>query len=99
MPPIGYILASDCLQEEMCGTSLLQLFKTRLDKALNLPSLRTPAGKVLQFLLEFILLSHEGPFVFNVYNGPEVLISKFSLEPRNGSHLETCKELTNIGLK
>lgn len=83
----------------MCGTSLLLLFKTRLDKALHLPSWRTPAGKVLKLLLEFILLSHEGPVVFSVYSGPEVLISKFSLEPRNDSDLETCEGVIEIGLE
>lgn len=94
-----YLLGSDYLQEEMCGTSLLPFFKTRLGKALNLPSWRTPARKVLQLLLQFILLSHEGPVVFSVYSGPEVLIKKFSLEPRNDNDLETCEEVIEIGLE
>lgn len=94
-----YLLGSDYLQEEMCGTSLLQLFKTSLDKDLNSPSWRTPTEKVLQLLLEFRLLSHEGPDVLSVHSGPEVLISKFSLQPRNDSDLETWEEVIEIGLE
>lgn len=86
------------LQEVVRGTPSFQLFKTRLDKALIFPSWRTPV-EVLQLLLEFILLNHEGPDVFGVYRGPEVLISKFPLEPRNYSDLGTCEEVIEIGLK
>lgn len=78
---------------------LLQLFKTRLDKALNLPSWRTRVGKVLQSLLEFVLLSHDRPVVFSVYSASVVLISKFSLEPRNENDLETCEEVIVIVLE
>lgn len=77
----------------------IRLFKTSLDKDLNSPSWRTPTEKVLQLPLEFRLLSHEGPDVFSVHSGPEVVISKFSLQPRNDSDLETWEEVIEIGLE